>query len=250
MASFQYTTIGAGIGAGLGGLPGAIVGGLLGGFLDMFNYATQQQADWTQAAADAARIQAEQTALAASLLGQETALIGQRAQLGIQKGTIQQQLEEAQDKASAYQTFLSKIPTAGEALTESTGDIDFDRQYRALLGNLGNLNVLAGATGNVGPGTSMALVQEAGKADVGSFVGATQDLTQRQLDIFNTSASMLTGTLTTIGQTDLELADALAELEILKNTPPPTIPAPSTTPSIADWWNDPNNWLNPAHWFD
>lgn len=250
MASFQYTTIGAGIGASFG-LPGVIVGGLLGGFLDMFNYAAQQQAEWTQAAADAAAIQAQQTALAASLLGQETALIGQQAQLGIQKGITETQLIDVQDKVSAYQTFLSKIPTAGEALTATgTGDLEFDRQYRALLGNLGNLNVLAGATGNVGPGTSMALVQEAGKADVGSFVWATQDVKQRQLDVFKASASMLTDTLTTIGQTEQELADALAELEILKNTPPPTIPAPSTTPSIADWWNDPNNWLNPAHWFD
>jgi len=208
---------GAMLGGAIGGPVGLVIGGLLGGALDLFNF-------FTQAGAQA-------TATEASLLGQETAISGQLAQLAIQKATTEMQLKEAEDKAAAYQTFLAKIPTAGEALTAGTGDLEFDRQYRALLGNLGNLNVLAGATGNVGPGTSMALVQEQGKADVGSFVETTRDVSQRQLDIFTASAATLTTALGTIGQTEADLAASAAALEALKNKP-------NMITAMGNWWND------------
>ena len=252
MAWFEAAMLGGAIGTaipGFGNVAGMVIGGLLGGALDLYNFFTGAGAAATQSAANAAAIQAQQTALTASLLQQEAALSGQQAQLTITKGEIQHQLDEAQENASAYQTFLSKIPTAGETLTAAgTGDLEFDRQYRSLLGNLGNLNVLAGATGNVGPGTSMALVQEQGKADVGSFVEVTRDVKQRQLDIFAATAGMLTDALTTIGQTQQDLAESQAELEVLQNAPQPALPPPDTTTTIGNWWNDPNNWLNPANW--
>ncbi len=45
----------------------------------------------------------------------------------------------------------------GTRAKQFTGDLAFDTQYRELLQNYGNINVLAGLTGQVGAATSQAL---------------------------------------------------------------------------------------------
>jgi hypothetical protein len=166
VAWYEGAMLGAALGApagGLGAIPGAIIGGLLGGALDLFNF-------FTGASAQAQK---------------------QNVDLAYQMATTKVQVAEAQAKKEAYQSFLSKIPVAGQALTETTGDPEFDKQYRALLGNLGNLNVLAGATGNVGPGTSMGLVQEQAQKDVTGFVDTQKEIAQRQLGVYTTTIEAL-----------------------------------------------------------
>jgi hypothetical protein len=173
MALYEGAMIGGALGTvfpGVGNVVGTVVGGLIGGGIDLFNF-------FTGASAQAQK---------------------QDVDLTYQIATTKLQVAEAQAKKEAYESFLSKIPVAGQALTGSTGDPEFDRQYRALLENFGTLNVLAGATGRVGPGTSMALVQEQAQGDVTGFVDTQTEIAQRQLDLYNTTIETLNPALTTM----------------------------------------------------
>ena len=159
---------GASLGFALGNVPGAIVGGAIGLGIDLFNFFTGASA------------QAQQT----------------NVQTDYQIATTELQLTEANAKKAGYQSFLSKLPTAGETLQGSTGDPEFDAQYRSLLSNFGNMNVLAGATGNVGPGTSMALVQNQAKKDVSTFVDTQKEIATQQLGVLQTTVDTLNPVLT------------------------------------------------------
>lgn len=156
------TAAGIAIGSVAGPI-GTVVGGILGAGVDIFNWFTGQQSKTSQ----------EQLANDQSL------------------ATIQAQKGEAQVKAGAYQDFLSKIPVAGEALTGTTGDLAFDQQYRDLLSNYGDVNVMAGMTGRVAAGSTGAALGKQAEDLMGGFVEAERKKAQGQLDILNTSIDSL-----------------------------------------------------------
>jgi hypothetical protein len=164
-ATAAGATIGAAVGSlfpVIGTIAGTIIGGAIGIGIDLFNFfsgqSAQQKRDELQAAQD---------------LANNTALLGDtRTSILKTEGLI-----------SGYEEFLSHMPVAGEALGESTGDLEFDRNYRALLENYGNLNVIAGATGRVAAGTSMAAVGERAQEDVSDLVDWKTDFLDQQLAI-------------------------------------------------------------------
>lgn len=98
-----------------------------------------------------------------------------------------QRIRETEGKMSEYEKFLGNIPIAGAELTGSTGDLEFDKAYRSLLENYGNLNVIAGATGRVAAGSTMAMVGGKAKQDITDLVGLTTDRYEQQLDILGES---------------------------------------------------------------
>jgi hypothetical protein len=111
------------------------------------------------------------------------------ATLGLAETNIQ--LAEAGAKKGALEAFLTKMPTALQPIQGgTTGDLAFDQQYRALLQNYGNINVLAGLTGQVGAATSQALGGEA-EQQVGGFVETQAEIAQRQIDIYGTTLENL-----------------------------------------------------------
>lgn len=111
------------------------------------------------------------------------------ATLGLAETNIQ--LAEAGAKKGALEAFLTKMPTALQPIQGgTTGDLAFDQQYRALLQNYGNINVLAGLTGQVGAATSQALGGEA-EQQVGGFVETQAEIAQRQIDIYGTTLEQL-----------------------------------------------------------
>jgi flagellar biosynthesis chaperone FliJ len=146
---------------------------------------------------------ANQASSAAALELQEEAYL---TDLQAQQASTKQQILEAEGKRKAYQDLLAKLPTAGQSLTETTGDPDIDRAYRELLSNFGTMNVMAGATGQVGPGTSMSLLQEQAGTQMSSFVTFQKDLAQKQVEQFQATLDILNPTLTT-------LEDQIAKLE-------------------------------------
>jgi len=112
-----------------------------------------------------------------------------QATLGLGETNIQ--LAEAGAKKGALEGFLAKMPTALQPIQGgTTGDLAFDQQYRALLQNYGNINVLAGLTGQVGAATSQALGGEA-EQQVGGFVETQTEIAQRQIDIYGTTLENL-----------------------------------------------------------
>ena len=101
------------------------------------------------------------------------------------------QLAEAGGKKEALEKFLEKMPTALQPIQGgTTGDLAFDQQYRAMLQNYGNLNVLAGMTGQVGAATSQALGGEA-EQQVEGFVETQKEIAERQIDIYATTLENL-----------------------------------------------------------
>lgn len=100
-------------------------------------------------------------------------------------------IKEAQYKASGYEEFLAKVPTAGESLSRTTGDLEFDERYRTLLRNYGNLNVAAGMTGRVAAGTSMAAAGAQAMTNIEDLVGTKTKEATQQLDIYQTTLEKL-----------------------------------------------------------
>ena len=82
---------------------------------------------------------------------------------------------EAEANISAYEDFLASFPlyeqTSLEA-AETTGA----QQLKQLMANLGNVNVAAGATGQVGRGTSMSLIAQEARTEATEFAGEDLEL--------------------------------------------------------------------------
>jgi hypothetical protein len=111
------------------------------------------------------------------------------ATLGLAETNVQ--IAEAAGKKSALEGFLEKMPGALQPIKGgTTGDPAFDAQYRALLANYGNMNVMAGLTGQVGAGTSQAFGAEAVQQATG-FVSTQQEIAKRQIDIYGTTLENL-----------------------------------------------------------
>jgi hypothetical protein len=119
------------------------------------------------------------------------------------------QIKVAQQNKSAIQDFLSKMPTAGEALKTSTGDTEFDQQYKQMLAQFGNVNVIAGMTGRVGAGTSMQAVGKEAEQQVKDLVATTAEQSRRQLDIYNTTIDTLTPALQAVKDAEKENTSGL-----------------------------------------
>ncbi len=173
------TVAGATIGAALGSFTpltaagGALVGGIIGAGIDLINFFigkdAQEKRDELQAAQD---------------LVDNTALLA----------TTRASIIDTGNKIAGYEEFLAHMPVAGEALGESTGDLEFDKNYRALLENYGNLNVLAGATGRVSAGSTMAAVGARAQQDVTELVDWNTDYLDQQLALEKTTLAGLEAT--------------------------------------------------------
>ncbi len=99
--------------------------------------------------------------------------------------------KETQNKISGYEDFLAKVPVAGQSLTETTGDLEFDEAYRTLMENYGNLNVKAGLTGRVAAGTSAQVVSQQAMQEVEDLVSTETKTAEQQLDVYQTTLSNL-----------------------------------------------------------
>jgi hypothetical protein len=159
MATLELATAGAAFGGPVGGAIGAAVG--LG--VDIFNFFS----------------------------GSGAKRSAEAAQASYNEATMQVQLKQAQEGQTAYKDFLSKMPTAGQELKTSTGDLEFDSQYRQMLQQFGNINVLAGATGRVGVGTSMQAIGKDAEQQVSDLVANKTEQATRQLDIYNTTVETM-----------------------------------------------------------
>jgi len=100
-------------------------------------------------------------------------------------------IKEAQYKIGGYEEFLAKVPTAGQALTETTGDLEFDEAYRSLMKNYSNFNVMAGMTGRVAAGTSAAATGKQNMQNVEDLVGVSKKTAEQQLDIYQSTLEAL-----------------------------------------------------------
>lgn len=154
MAVAEGIAIGTAIAPGIG----TAVGGIIGAGIDIFNFFS--------GSSDKKR--------------QEQLQLDQAMAEGKAK------LTELTTKAGAYQDFLNKMPVAGklEPLKGTTGDLAFDQQYRALLENYGNVNVMAGVTGRVGAGTTGAALGAQAEDLTSAFVTAEKDRASQQLKIY------------------------------------------------------------------
>jgi len=154
-------------GAIIGGPVGGVIGGAIGLGIDIFNFFS----------GDAQKKQQSKIENAYSA------------------ATMELQIKVAQQNKSALQDFLAKMPGAGEALTSSTGDLQFDQAYKQMLAQFGNVNVIAGMTGRVGAGTSMQAIGKEAEQQVADLVSTTREQSQRQLDIYSTTIDTLTPAL-------------------------------------------------------
>jgi hypothetical protein len=110
---------------------------------------------------------------------------------------------ETEAKIEGWETFLEKAPVAGEALKGSTGDLEFDTNYRQMLENFGNTNVLAGMRGGVAAGTTGQAVSAQSKDIMESYVDVERKKAEAQLDILGTTLDTLQETKTTLDETAL-----------------------------------------------
>jgi hypothetical protein len=111
------------------------------------------------------------------------------------------QIQQTEAQVQGYEQFLAAAPVAGEALKGSTGDLEFDTNYRGMLENFGNTNVLAGMRGQVAAGTSAAAVSQQSEDIMTSYVDIEKKKAQAQLDILKTSLVDLGGTKDLLDET-------------------------------------------------
>lgn len=111
------------------------------------------------------------------------------------------QIQQTEAQVQGYEQFLAAAPVAGEALKGSTGDLEFDTNYRGMLANFGNTNVLAGMRGGVAAGTSASAVSQQSEDIMTSYVEIEKQKAKAQLDILNTSLESLQGTKDLLSQT-------------------------------------------------
>jgi len=145
-------------------------------------------------------------------------------------------IAEAEANIGNVEDWLTLYPQYAEK-EKTQMELAGSRQYRELMENYGMMNVLAGATGRVAAGTSMAIKGEQAREDVVAFVG--EDLTfdpegglygmtwaellqnleaeytgqQRQLDIYETALTELTETETELETLIEEAEEQLGEWE-------------------------------------
>lgn len=146
-----------------------------------------------------------------------------------QVGQLGVSIQETESNISAYESFLARYPEYAQ-FEEEKFKTEGEAEYRQLMENYGMINVLAGATGRTGAGTSFGAVGKQAMEGVQRFVGedmsldATgglygmgykelmgnlqleQETATRQLDIYRTS-------LDTLFESKTETEDVLAELE-------------------------------------
>lgn len=77
---------------------------------------------------------------------------------------------EATANISAYEDFLASFPLYEQVKIEAA-QTEGAQQLKNLLGNLGNINVAAGATGQVGRGTSASLIAQGARGEATRFAG-------------------------------------------------------------------------------
>lgn len=190
--------------------------------------------------------EADRLQLEKDILGLKGDIAGLTAQLG----TTQTGIAETRFGISSMELALERYP-AYAALEQSKFEASGEQTYRELMGNYGTINALAGATGRVAAGSSVAAVGQEARSDVAGFVG--EDLTfdteggmygagwsellknleaerlsyEGQLDVYKTSLDTLLETETTLEETltesETQLEDWERELEEM------TKPAPTTT---------------------
>ncbi len=168
----------------------------------------------------AEKLQREQWELEKKLTALE--LKQQAGQLGVS-------ILETESDISAYESFLARYPEYAR-FEEEKFKAEGEAEYRQLMENYGMINVLAGATGRAGAGTSFGEVGKQATEDVQRFAGEDmtldktgglygmgyqelmgnlqleQEAATRQLDIYRTS-------LDTLLESRGEIEDVLAELE-------------------------------------
>ncbi len=129
-------------------------------------------------------------------------------------------IAEAEANVQGYEQFLAVSPVAGRALGGSTGNLEFDTNYRQMLENFGKTNVLAGMRGQVAAGTSASSVSQQSEEIMTSYVEIEKKKAQAQLDIYQTTLDTLRPSL----------ADMEAELN--PPAPPPVEPPDREAPEM------------------
>ena len=114
---------------------------------------------------EALQLQEEQ-----DILGLKDWLLSRKTELA----TAEISEEEARFGISTMEMALERFPSYA-ALEQKKLETEGLEQYRSLMTNYGNINVLAGATRSVAPGTSANILGQRARADVAAFVG--EDLT-------------------------------------------------------------------------
>jgi len=198
---------------------------------------------------EAAELQREQDILGleATIADWETQLAG--GEVGIAEAEFGINIMElALERFPEYAAFeKSKLQAAGE------------QEYRALMENFANLNVLAGATGRGGPDTAMGVLAGRARSDIETFVGedltfdvegglygqAWSQLTQNleaerltyegQLDVYETSLNALVES-----QEILEAAVTVAETQLEEWKAPAPAPATPQRSDRPEWFDPPS----------
>jgi len=178
----------------------------------------------------------------------ESQIIDWETSLGVTKT----QIAETEFGISTMELALERFPGYA-ALEQEKVETAGKQQYQELMQNFGMMNVLAGATGRVGTGTSMQTVGAEARQNVAEFVGedlafdtegglygmtwaellknleAERQSYEGQLDVYQTSLDQLLETEETlteaISEAESQLEDWEQELEDL--TKPPSGGGPS-----------------------
>ncbi len=100
---------------------------------------------------------------ALDIVNTASSLFGGRRQRKVAKA-------EATANISAYEDFLASFPLYEQVKIEAA-QTEGAQQLKNLLGNLGNINVAAGATGQVGRGTSASLIAQGARGEATRFAG-------------------------------------------------------------------------------
>ncbi len=106
----------------------------------------------------------------AAAIGVGIAAVGLGAQLIGQRRQKKVAYAEAEANIGAYQDFLAAFPDYQRTQIE-TAESAGSQQLKQLMSNLGNINVAAGATGQVGRGTSASLLAQGAREEVTGFAG-------------------------------------------------------------------------------
>ncbi|OFW67815.1 MAG: hypothetical protein A2Y74_04080 [Actinobacteria bacterium RBG_13_63_9] len=110
------------------------------------------------------------------------------------------QIQQTEAQVQGYEQFLSAMPVAGQAIQGSTGNLEFDTNYRSMLENFGNTNVLAGMRGQVAAGTSASAVSGQAQGIMTSYVDIEKKKAEKQLEIYKTTMETLVETKDLLGE--------------------------------------------------